>query len=109
MAKWLRAHDPPAPWDEHATNACLAALAKKAGMSIMTIQDGNPDHESRVFQPGERIEWMGLQPKDLSQPLLQEMADWLVSERAPFATEMMGVSDTFPSPSPSLPCKLNHD
>ena len=109
-AKWLRAHDPPAPWNVYATNACIAVWAKVAGVSMGTIQDGNPNHESKEFQAGERIEFFGQQPKDdVPEPVLQEMADWLVRERAPFATEMMGVSDTFPSPSPSLPCKLNHD
>ena len=109
VAKWLRAHDPPAPWDVHATNACLAALAKKAGMPIMTIEDGNPDHESREYQPGERIEFFGQQPKDVPVAVLVKMAKWLVSEGAPCAAEMAEVSDTLPSPSPSLACKPNHD
>ena len=109
-AKWLRAHDPPAPWNVYATNACIAVWAKVAGVSMGTIQDGNPNHESKEFQPGERIEFFGQQPKDdVPEPVLQEMADWLVSERAPFAIEMMEVSDTFPSPLPSLPCEPNHD
>ena len=103
VAKWLRAHDPPAPWNIDATNACVSVWAKAAGVSIKTIypgvpiksiQDGKPNYESKEVRPGERIEWMGMQPKDVPQPVLQEMADWLVSERAPFATEMMEVSDT---------------
>merc|ERR1719201_2407958 len=51
-AKWLRAHDPPAPWNVDVTNACVIVWAKAAGVSIKTIQDGNPNHESKEFQPG---------------------------------------------------------
>ena len=108
-AKWLRAHDPPAPWNVDVTNACVCVWAKAAGVSIKSIQDGNPNYESKEVQPGERIEWMGMQPKDLPEPLLQEMADWLVGEGAPGADRLASVSDALPSPSPSLPCKPNHD
>ena len=76
-------------------------------MSIRTHKPGDPTQGLKVFQPGENIEFYGQQPKDVPEPVLQEMADWLVSERAPFAIEMMGVSDTLSSPS--LPCKPNHD
>ena len=110
-AKWLRAHDPPAPWNVDVTNACVIVWAKAAGVSIRTHKPGDPTQGLKVFQPGENIEFYGqfLQPKDVPEPVLQEMADWLVRERAPFATEMMGVSDALSSPSPCLACELNHD
>ncbi|WZN62677.1 hypothetical protein HKI87_06g42190 [Chloropicon roscoffensis] len=87
-AKWLRAHDPPAPWDMDVTNACVVGWAKAAGVSIRAEKDDDPNYESKEYQPGERMDMYGQQPKDLPQPLLQEMTDWLVGEGAPEADRL---------------------
>ena len=108
-AKWLRAHDPPAPWDKDVTNVCVIGWAKAAGVSVKRIKDDDPNYESKDYQPGERMDMYGQQPKDLPQPLRQEITDWLVGEGAPEADRLASVSDTLPSPSPSLPCEPNHD
>ena len=102
-AKWLRAHDPPAPWDKDVTNVCVIGWAKAAGKSVKRIKDDDPNYESKDYQPGERMDMYGQQPKDLPQPLLQEMTDWLVGEGAPEADRLASVSDTLPS------CEPNHD
>ena len=53
----------------------------------------------RDYKVGERIDYMGQQPKDLPVLVLEEMAKWLKSEGAPCAAEMAEVSDTLSSPS----------
>ena len=91
MAKSLRAHNPPAPWDNFVTTCVIQAAAKARGMALRV--------EDREFKPGENIEQMGMPPKDMPMDLIEEMIDWLVSEGAPGAANMAMVSDTLPSPS----------
>ena len=97
MAKWLRAHNPPAPWSTLVTSSVIEAAAKATGMDVRS--------GDREFKPGENMEKMGMPPKDMPMHLIEEMADWLVSEGVPDAAVLREVSDTLPSPSPSLACE----
>ena len=97
VAKWLRAHDPPAPWDNFVTICIIEAAAKARGYALRV--------DDREFKPGENIEKMGKSPKDMPMHLIEEMADWLMSVGAPGAANMAMVSDTLPSLSPSLACE----
>ena len=104
VAKWLRAHDPPAPWSPLVTSSVIEAAAKARGTTIRledTAEDSN--WEPKEYKPGEYVEQMGIPPKDMPMDLIEEMADWLVSEGAPGAAKMASVSDTLPSPSPPSP------
>ena len=102
VAKWLRAHDPPAPWNYRVSDGVIAAASKASGAGQM-LTGVDSQEKSKLYRPEENEYgvWLRQTAKNLPMPLIEEMADWLVSEGAPEAARMASVSDTLPSPSPS--------
>ena len=107
VAKWLRNHDPPAPWDHQVCDSIIAAGAKAAGYKIVM----DSEEESKEYKPGDpALDYqIGGTIRNLQMPLIVEMADWLMSEGVPRADRLASVSDTLPSPSPIARLRIMTD
>ena len=52
VAKWLRDHDPPAPWDHRVCDSVIAAGAKAAGFNIMMDSERSGE-KSKEYKAGD--------------------------------------------------------
>ena len=67
-AKWLRAHDPPAPWDMDVTNACVIGWAKAAGCPSGRKKMMIRTTSRRSTNPASAWICMGSSPKTCRNP-----------------------------------------